>query len=217
MLELNRIYCTDCVEGMRQLEDESVDAVVTDPPYGFNRFKGDEPELFIAIIADAFREIKRILKPNHWAFVFSGTGAVSKLMDAVDMEFQRMLWMYKPADCTFPYRGWLLKSEAILLFTNGVTPHPLSIPDIYAHDCYIVNKIGKEIGCNGHPAVKPIQVIRDLVRRVDGVVLDPFMGSGTTAVACKQLGRRYIGFEISPEYCAIAEKRLKQERITRWF
>ena len=43
------------------------------------------------------------------------------------------------------------------------------------------------------------------------IVLDAFVGSGTTAVACKQLGRKFIGFEISPEYCKIAEKRLAQE------
>lgn len=48
-------------------------------------------------------------------------------------------------------------------------------------------------------------------------MLDPFMGSGTTAVACKLTGRHYIGFEIDPVYCEIANKRVSETRVTEWF
>ena len=57
-----------------------------------------------------------------------------------------------------------------------------------------------------HPSPKPIKLLRWLIKNAtkDGeIVLDPFMGSGTTALACKQLNRRWVGFEISPEYCKI--------------
>jgi len=66
-------------------------------------------------------------------------------------------------------------------------------------------------GCK-HPAIYPEFIIRELIRlltRVGDSVLDPFMGSGTTAVACKKLGRNYIGFDINPDYCKYAEERLK--------
>lgn len=68
----------------------------------------------------------------------------------------------------------------------------------------------------GHPTQKPIELIRRIVNtssREGSIVLDPFVGSGSTVVACSQLGRRFIGFEISKEYCDIAEKRLAQKTL----
>jgi len=66
-----------------------------------------------------------------------------------------------------------------------------------------------------HPAIYPEYIIRELLKlltRKGDIVLDPFIGSGTTGVACKKLGRNYIGFDINPEYCKYAEKRLKKVR-----
>jgi hypothetical protein len=66
-------------------------------------------------------------------------------------------------------------------------------------------------GVNHHPTVKPLTLMEYLVKLITplgGLVLDPFLGSGTTALACKRLGRHYIGIEISREYCDIAERRL---------
>ncbi len=67
-----------------------------------------------------------------------------------------------------------------------------------------------------HPSEKPLDLIKWLVKthsNENDIVLDPFLGSGTTAVACKQLNRRYIGIEINPEYCKIAERRLAQGEL----
>lgn len=64
-----------------------------------------------------------------------------------------------------------------------------------------------------HPAIYPEYIIQELLKlltRKDDVVLDPFVGSGTTAVACKKLGRNYIGFDINPDYCEMAEKRVEK-------
>lgn len=61
-----------------------------------------------------------------------------------------------------------------------------------------------------HPNEKPIGAIKPLIASHDGIILDPFLGSGTTAVAAKELGRRFIGIEISEEYCKIAVKRIRQ-------
>lgn len=85
---------------------------------------------------------------------------------------------------------------------------------------------------NNHPTVKPIKLIEYLVKLItppDGISLDPFMGSGTHALVCKKLNRNYIGFEISKEYCDIAEKRIESssedsksenkngDQITIWY
>jgi len=73
-----------------------------------------------------------------------------------------------------------------------------------------------------HPTEKPHILIEKLIEyfsKEGDVVLDPFIGSGTTAVACKKLNRNFIGFEISEEYCDIANKRLANvpERLDKWF
>jgi len=63
-----------------------------------------------------------------------------------------------------------------------------------------------------HPTQKPLKLIKYIIRKYtkkDDIILDPFLGSGTTAVACKELGRRYIGIEISEKYCEIAKNRIK--------
>lgn len=199
------IWCADCRDILPKVP--KVDLVLTDPPYGFNRFLGDEPEKFLQIIKEAFDVIP--LVDGGWAFVFTGTGFLKDVLNAINLKYQRLLWMYKPADCTFPWRGWLLKSEAICIFSNGA-PQPLLEIHPYSHDTYIHKKVGKE-GVNGHPTVKPLSIIKNLVSRTSGIILDPFLGSGTTAVAAKELGRKFIGIEISREYCEIAKKRLRQQ------
>ena len=71
-----------------------------------------------------------------------------------------------------------------------------------------------------HPTQKPVGLIKELVRlttREGDIVLDPFMGSGTTGVVCKALGRHYIGFEISEEYCALAKKRIQNSSEVELF
>ena len=71
-----------------------------------------------------------------------------------------------------------------------------------------------------HPTQKPVKLFRNIIKdntNEGDLVLDCFMGSGTTAVACNQLGRNFIGFEISQEYVDICNKRLEQGNIKEWF
>ena len=73
--------------------------------------------------------------------------------------------------------------------------------------------VGHEVGVAGHPAPKPLGLFRLLIERwsmTDTTILDPFMGSGTTLRAAKDLGRRAIGIEIEERYCEIAAKRMSQ-------
>ena len=62
----------------------------------------------------------------------------------------------------------------------------------------------------GHPTPKPLDLMRHLINRVAGNIADPFMGSGTTGVACMQLGRKFIGIELEPKYFDIACRRIEQ-------
>jgi len=182
--------------------------MVTDPPYGMGRVTNDGKD-FLDVVGPALRMAWLLLDD---AFVFTSTAEIVSVSNEIALLPRRVFWMYKPNDCTFPLAGWLLTSEAILWFSRpGVIRLMFRSP--FRHDTYVHSRVGQE-GVDGHPTVKPLWVIRDLVSRMPEAAhatLDPFMGSGTTLVAAKQLGRRAIGIEIEEIYCEIAAKRLEQD------
>jgi len=204
------IYHGDCRAVMADLG--GIDYLVTDPPYGFGRFDTDGKG-FLHTVGPAMQTALALLPDDSTTFVFSGTGQIVQLSRACGVDPYRILWLYKPNDCTYPLAGWLLKSEAILWFRFG--SGAMVAPVRYTHDCYIHRSVGQE-GVEGHPTVKPLAVVSDLVQRLepDGVILDPFMGSGTTLRAAKDLGRKAIGIEIEERYCEIAAKRMAQEVLS---
>ncbi|RJQ28391.1 site-specific DNA-methyltransferase [Candidatus Parcubacteria bacterium] len=213
--ELNRVHCIDCLEALPMLPDGCVDVIIADIPYEFGRFDSDTKSGYERL-AQSFQEWPRILAPKGAAFVFCSTAQPLAVGAAVPLNFRRMLWMYKPADCTYPLEGWLLTSEAIMWFSqNGTSNFAERRP--FAHDCYYHTRVGKE-GVEGHPTVKPLWVVKDLASRCpeNGILLDPCIGSGTTGVAAIQLGRKFLGFEIDPGYTEIANKRIEaaQKGIT---
>jgi len=202
------IYHGDCREVLARVPLRC-DCIVTDPPYGMGRVTGDGKD-YLQVVGPALRTAWSRCETPGSMFVFASTGEVVSLANAVRAsDFKRLLWMYKPADCTFPLAGWLLKSEAILWFHKG-DRIGLEERTPYSHDCYVHRRVGHE-GVEGHPTVKPLWVTADIVSRcpVGGAVLDPFMGSGTTLVAAKMHGRRAIGIEIEEAHCALAVDRLE--------
>src|SRR6185369_16947739 len=125
-------------------------------------------------------------------------------------KFLRALWLYKEAQMANPWRGWILKSEMILLSEIGkgewLDVHP------FAHDCYKLPEVSyrteKIAAMRPHGSVKPLVVVQDLVSRIGGNVYEPFLGSGTTMVACENLGRKCYAFEIDPKYAAVSIQRM---------
>lgn len=202
------IYHGDCRQILPHLP--KVDLVLTDPPYGMNRFETDTKD-FLKVVGPALTSAFLLLPEGGSMFAFTSTAEVINLANAVDAPFKRLLWMYKPADMTYPLHGWLLKSEAIVWFMDD-NKCTLQERKPFRHDCYIHRSVGNE-GVEGHPTVKPLTVITDIASRCpdNGLILDPFMGSGTTLRAAKDLGRRAIGIEIEERYCEIAVERLRQQ------
>lgn len=202
------IYNGDCREILPTLSP--VDLVLTDPPYGMNKFETDGKD-YLDDVGPALRSTWEVMRGGASLFVFTSTGEVVKVANAIGQTLRRMFWMYKPADCTYPYYGWLLTSEAILWFVKGEKPL-LKDRNPFRHDCYVHRRVGME-GVEGHPTVKPLSVILDFASRCpdEGTIIDPFMGSGTTLRAAKDLGRKAIGIEIEERYAEIAAKRLEQE------
>ena len=228
-LELNTIYNEDCLETMKRMPDGFVDLVLTDPPYLivsggmsnklggiFDRSKhphtatgkmfGDNTILFAEWIGEA----ERILKPGCHAYIMVSGRRLEELFDAVKntaFQFQNLLVWDKGS--VTPNRYYMQRTEFILMLKKG---NAKTINSPGTHNIFHVqNEVGKKF----HPTQKPVELISKMVSNSTNsseIVYDPFMGSGTTARACKDLGRNFIGSEISKEYCDIAEMRLRQEK-----
>jgi len=206
-MKLNTVICADCLEVMRGMEDNSVDLVLTDPPYGIKRDKGfggfggfgkpiarrkysddwdnDRPS------KEYFDEMLRVSKN---AIIFGGNYFA-------DILPQGKHWIVWDKLNTMPTFG-----DCELIWTNIARNSTKKITFEYN------GLLGKEQH-RQHPTQKPLYLMTNIINtysKENNIILDPFLGSGTTAVACKELNRNYIGIEISPEYCKIAERRLAQ-------
>ena len=192
------IYCGDCRDILPTLEP--VDLVLTDPPYGisldtsYSKYKN----------SISYNAIKNDEIPFNAFFL---------------LQYGKKLIIWG-ANCfanTLPnFPGWLAwikidrngakirQSEMELAWTNFIAR-----PQCFRWTWIGAYKEGQE-HCMVHPTQKPLPLMRWCLSFADGNVLDPFMGSGTTPVAAKHLGRKAIGIEIEEKYCEIAVKRLAQ-------
>lgn len=201
---INKVICGDCLEVMKGIPDGAVDLVVTDPPYGIGLdYGGYEDSL------DGVRHISSTVIPElrRVARLVLVTPGVTSQYEYPKPDWC-MAWHYKSYDsrCPYGFNQW----QPILVYGKDWTVPFGCRPDAIEH-----------LECsqkNGHPCPKPIGFMRKLINRflhqnTPNIILDPFAGSGTTLVAAKQLGRKYIGIEINPDYCKIAEQRLAQEEL----
>jgi site-specific DNA-methyltransferase (adenine-specific) len=214
------IYNGDCLEVMKELPDNSIDCVITDPPYGINylsnmRVKSEKFELLVnddsnfrfklyelmffkmkinsaALIFCSFKnypedynELKKYFDIKNIVVWFKPGGGIGDLEHSLSTDYELVVVAHK-GKCT-------IKSKRIgsVWKINKVNPNSMV-----------------------HPTQKPAPLINELLKcftSIDDTILDPFLGSGTTARACKDLGRKCIGIEINKKYCDIAIKRLAQE------
>ena len=216
---INKVINGDCLEVMRKMKDKSVDLILTDPPYNLKKdFKNDNltEQEFLNFLLPIFNEFARIIKDKHSVVIFFDNGQKLplfwKTLFASNLIFQKGCQFYKPNDCSMPHNRILRKSEVFYICSS--TPQLNHDGDGYMHDCIIENHTKKEGWY--HPTAKNIEVIKKIIyvnSTKNQIILDPFLGSGTTAVAAKQLKRNFIGIEISPAYCKIAQDRLRQEML----
>ncbi len=191
------LYCGDCLEILPEMS--GVDAVVTDPPYGVD-FKYESHDDTAVGYADWCCRWFDVLPADS---ILMSCGQVNVPMWASLRPFKWQLAWLKPAAMgrsPFGFCNW----EPMLLWgkTNGDSV-----------DVFTAHIIPDET-LEGHPCPKPFRWgIESVARMSDAnqTILDPFMGSGTTGVACVRTGRRFIGIEIEPKYFDIAVKRIEGE------
>jgi len=223
---INKIICGDCLEVMKDIPDKSIDLTVTSPPY-FNSAKkyqrgtgvhySMDTEEPLYIIEDCSEMLLRILKDEGFyclnlGFSYGETGVLRPFYVAQRLLKQGwfcidiIIWH---KNNPIPIQGRLTNAfEYIFVFTkHPLTKYPNKIG--YKHNVF-ESPIAKSKGLTSAPfPIKLPEFCIEVFCKKDSLVLDPFMGSGTTAVACKKLGRKFIGIEINPKYCKIAVARIK--------
>lgn len=235
--KLNKIYNTDCIKGMQQLPDNSIDLIVTSPPYNKKGLSGGRVKIGNNIwkkfnidynlyednmSEDEYNkwqklfleECYRILKPNGSLFynhkirrhknqAFFPTW----VFDSPLKLYQMIVWDRR--NCCDMRKDYLYPTtELIFWLTKGK-------PKVFKDNAEHQKEIWSIAPSKGdlHPASFPEELARNCIKLTTfegDIVLDPFMGSGTTAIAAIETSRNYIGFEISKEYCEIAEKRINE-------
>ena len=195
------IYHGDCRELLQEMPQVAL--VVTDPPYGVN-FDTDYRRF-----TPGFNVERKAHKPVHGdANPFDPTFLRS-------IGKKQVIWGATCFSCLLPLGSWLVwdkrfkNGEAFLADGEAAwlsTGHGIYLYSITQQGCIRPEPIE-------HPTQKPVSVMEWCITKAnqEGIILDPFMGSGTTLVAAKNLGRKAIGIEIEEKYCEIAAKRLSQE------
>jgi len=201
---VGKVIQGDCLEVMKQMPDKSVDLVLTDPPYGINFQSNYRINKHSKILGDGnfpvhiFDDLFRIA--SRAVYVFCRWDNLRQLPKPKSV----LCWVknnWSMGDLKHEHgRQW----EACCFYPMENHEFIERIPDVI-----FSNRTGNEL----HPTQKPIEVIEKIISaNRGGVILDCFLGSGTTAVAAERLGRKWIGIELDPKYCAIAQARIDAER-----
>lgn len=306
MLELNKIYNYNCLEGLKQLDNESVDCVITSPPYwglraydsspviwdakencihvweeieGTRKLGRDdgywggevgakvwkkeikstkstkvcskcgawlgelglepEKELYIKHLCDIFDEIKRVLKKTGTIWVNLGDtyssdnsdlGSLSQIPSLFSIEMTNRKWRLRNEIIWFKRNAlpssltdrFTVDFEKIFFFTKNKNYYFEKQFEPYSSEDKVYDVRGRNKRCiwdiplqplkEDHYASYPPKLVETCLLAgcpKDGIVLDPFMGSGTTACVAKEYNRNFIGFEINPKYIELSERRLK--------
>jgi adenine-specific DNA-methyltransferase len=208
---VNRILLGDCVQVMGQMPSETVDLVCTDPPY-VCRFQSRDGRTVANDdrddwLAPAFTQMYRVLKPNRLCVSFYGWNRVDRFFAAWKAAgFHPVGHLVFAKRYASKERFVAYTHESAYLLAKGTPQKPhLMLRDVLDW---------QYTGNTRHPTEKPLtamMLLVDAFSHPGAIVLDPFVGSGTTAVAAKHLGRRFIGIDIEPVYAAQAQERVRRE------
>lgn len=217
-IELNRIYHKDCLVGLKDIPDGSIDAIVADPPYFLgmthNGQKGSFSDLNIAVpfFVQLFEEYERVLSDEGSIYFFTdwrGYAFYYPLFDKIIGAKNMLVWEKLSGAGSF----YVFSHELVIFHTRQRTIKGGTnvIKDIRSFASGAKRTNGEKV----HPTQKPIELIEKFIlnsTQKGDTVLDTFMGSGTTAVACLRTGRKFVGFEIDKEYHRIAMGRVDTEK-----
>ena len=230
VLKTNEIYNIDCLVGIDEMLKQGLqaDLIVTDPPYLIRSTKaGGKSDLARSIQpmndelenGNLTRGIEEVHLKAMWdvmkvpnIYIWCNGAQIPQYIDFFvnqrKCKMDIIVWHKTNATPLFCNK-YLSDKEYCLYFRRGAYCQPKTYHS--ATTVYELPINAKDKRLYGHPTVKPLPIIRNLVENSSKpgyLVLDPFMGSGTTAVACLETGRKFIGFEINKTYWEASRKRL---------
>lgn len=218
----NRIIQGDSLDELRQLPSGSVDAIITDPPFGIDHqpHRRADGSRLDKIAGDAappiwfLPEAYRVLKDGGAMLCFVRYDVEAAWRWGIRLAGFRpraqIVWDKGCHGMGDTRSDWAPQHENIVFATKGRFVFPGKRPGTVLRRRRVT---GRE-----HPHEKPIELMRELIAaitRPGDLVLDPFLGSGATACAAYELGRRFVGIELEAMYVALAESRLAQLKLER--
>lgn len=227
-MRLNYIDCCDCLDGLREVPDHSVDLIVTDPPYflsmghagsktnaqsvqlNSNRAFNDLA-ICTPFYRQLFEEFARVLKETGSFYFFTdwrGYAYYFPMINAALPVRNLIVWDKKSGPGSF-----YSFAHELIIFGTYRSKTKTGVGSNVWREAAFSSGARSTDGEKVHPTQKPVALLTRMIE--DGtepgaVVLDTFMGSGTTAVACLKSGRQFIGFELDEQYHAIAQQRIAE-------
>jgi site-specific DNA-methyltransferase (adenine-specific) len=235
MIEKNKIYNKDCVEGMKDIDDESIPLIVADPPYEISRdsqfatlkdrkkprtgtYFGKWDEKFDN--AQWIAQAARVLTSGGSLLVFNDIKKITTIIELAEKNGlvykDTIIWNKSNPMPRNVNRRYAPDIEAILWFWKPKKKWTFNKQGSHYESSVI--RLPSESGGGFkryHPTQKPVKLISELIKvhsNPGDIVLDPFMGGGSTAVAAVLSKRDFVGFEIDPNYCDIATKRADEAK-----
>ncbi len=237
---MNKLICGEACLELAMLEDASVDLIVADPPYNLGKDYGNNRDLkawheYEEFTRQWVTQAVRILKPSGSIYIFMGVRFISKLFLLLEERFHLnfngwITWHYTQG--MGRKIGFSPRHEDVLYFTK-TTDFVFNLDEVRVPQKYYRarnNMQGANPGdvwqfshvhyCSAerenHPTQKPEALLERIIKassNVGDLVLDPFVGSGTTCKVAEVLGRRWIGIDINQEYIAMSQKRLAEKTL----
>lgn len=220
-----KLMLGDCLEAMKEIGDESVDLIVTDPPYKIitggdkNGKSSVRPQGILKGNRKLFRnnqikisewmpELYRVLKRNTHCYVFSNSLNLKDMLNLSEQCGFKLVNMlvWEKNNCT-PSQYYMKNCEYVLLLRKGKAKW---INNIGASKT--VHRFNNIISNKTHPTEKPVELMTFYIENSSNekdIVLDPFMGSGSTGVACVNTDRNFIGIELDEQYFKTAKSRIE--------
>ena len=226
---LNEIYLGDSLVLMKDIPEGSIDLIVTDPPFAidfkakrsnYNRSQDRVLEGYNEIPKERYYEFTlrwmseahRILKDTGSMYVFSGWTNLKDILNAIDevgfITINHIIWKYQFG--VFTRRKFVTSHYHILFVVKDEKRYKFNKIEHYPEDVWIIKREYWK-GKVKTPTKLPLEIVKKIILYSSDegdVVFDPFLGSGTVAVAAKLLNRRFLGFEIVPEYYEFARERI---------
>jgi len=238
------LYQGDCLNVLPTIDDESVDLILTDPPYNIGIFSSETINDYLSFMERVIYQLNRVLKRSGSIYIFTSRQTnrmIMLLLDKFFIERRNIIWVRRSGINTGRGRTFTSGYDPICYYTksNDFTFNVIKIPperrllkrrdykntfnkfgsnltDVWNDILFLPHNAMERVG---HPTQKPEKLfsrIMEISSCVDDVVLDPFLGSGTTLKVAQDLHRSCIGIEIDPQYIEMTKTRCwKQQFLDR--